>query len=58
MTAGGVGDMLAFFISFPDWYLAYRLGMEDTYSKLAKILVGPCDELLLAHAEGIRLGKL
>lgn len=58
MTAGGVGDMLAIFTSFPDWYLAYRLGMDDTYSELAKSLVGPLDELLLDHAQGIRLGKL
>jgi glycerol-1-phosphate dehydrogenase [NAD(P)+] len=57
MTAGGVGDMLAVFVSFPDWYLAYRLGMDSTYSELAKNLVGPLDELLIDHAEGIRLGK-
>jgi len=58
MTAGGVGDMLAIYVSFPDWYLAYRLGMDSTYSELAKNLVGPLDEILLAHAEGIRSGDL
>lgn len=58
MTAGGVGDMLAIFVSFPDWYLAHRLGMDSTYSELAKNLVGPLDELLLAHAEGIRSGRM
>ncbi len=58
MTAGGVGDMLAVFVSFPDWYLAHRLGMDSTYSELAKNLIGPLDELLLAHAEGIRRGRL
>src|SRR5512133_3708445 len=58
MTAGGVGDMLAIFVSFPDWYLAYRLGMDSTYSELAKNLVGPLDELLIDHAEGIRNGDL
>lgn len=35
MTVGGVGDMLAVFVSFPDWLLAHRLGMDDTYSELA-----------------------
>ncbi|MBV5323716.1 iron-containing alcohol dehydrogenase, partial [bacterium] len=55
---GGVGDMLAVFVSFPDWYLAHRLGMDSTYSGLAKNLVGPLDELLLEHAEGIRSGKM
>ena len=58
MTVGGVGDMLAVFVSFPDWYLAYRLGMDSSYSELAKNLVGPLDELLLEQSEGIRSGKL
>ncbi len=58
MTVGGVGDMLAVFVSFPDWYLAHRLGMDSTYSELAKNLVGPLAELLLEHAEGIRKGNL
>jgi glycerol-1-phosphate dehydrogenase [NAD(P)+] len=58
MTVGGVGDMLAVFVSFPDWYLAHRLGMDSSYSELAKNLVGPLDELLLEHAEGIRSGKM
>jgi glycerol-1-phosphate dehydrogenase [NAD(P)+] len=58
MTVGGVGDMLAIFVSFPDWYLAYRLGMDASYSELAKNLVGPLDELLIDHAEGIRCGEM
>ena len=58
MTAGGVGDMLAVFVSFPDWYLAHRLGMDSGYSELAKNLVGPLDEILLAHADGIQRGDL
>ena len=58
MTAGGVGDMLAVFVSFPDWYLAHCLGMDSTYSELAKYLVGPLDEILLAHVEGIRMGEM
>lgn len=58
MTVGGVGDMLAVFVSFPDWYLAHRLGMDSTYSELAKKLVGPLGDLLMEHADGIRTGKL
>jgi glycerol-1-phosphate dehydrogenase [NAD(P)+] len=58
MTAGGVGDMLAVFVSFPDWYLAHRLGMDSTYSELAKNLVGPLGDLFIEHAEGIRKGNL
>src|SRR6266498_3135467 len=57
-TAGGVGDMLAVFVSFPDWYLAHCLGMDSTYSELAKNLVGPLDEIFMAHAEGIRHGEM
>jgi len=58
MTVGGVGDMLAVFVSFPDWLLAHHLGMDETYSELAKMLVGPLADLLLDHAEGIRAGRL
>jgi glycerol-1-phosphate dehydrogenase [NAD(P)+] len=58
MTSGGVGDMLAVYVSFPDWSLAHRLGMDPDYTELAKNLIGPLDELLLAHAEGIRTGEL
>ncbi|HSJ87429.1 MAG TPA: iron-containing alcohol dehydrogenase [Anaerolineales bacterium] len=57
-TAGGIGDMLAVFVSFPDWYLAHCLGMDPTYSELAKKLVGPLDEILLEHAEGIKNGEM
>ena len=57
-TAGGIGDMLAVFVSFPDWYLAHCLGMDSTYSELAKNLLGPLDEILLAHAEGIKSGEM
>src|SRR6266498_778190 len=57
-TAGGVGDMLAVFVSFPDWYLAHCLGMDSTYSELAKNLVGPLDEIFMAHAEGIKNGEM
>jgi glycerol-1-phosphate dehydrogenase [NAD(P)+] len=58
MTAGGVGDMLAVFVSFPDWYLAHCLSMDSGYSELAKNLVGPLDEILLAHAHGIKNGEM
>jgi glycerol-1-phosphate dehydrogenase [NAD(P)+] len=57
-TAGGVGDMLAVFVSFPDWYLAHCLGMDSTYSELAKHLVGPLDDIFLAHADGIKNGEM
>jgi glycerol-1-phosphate dehydrogenase [NAD(P)+] len=58
MTAAGVGDLLAAFVSFPDWYLAHRLGMDPGYSALPQALMGPLDETLLAAAEAIRSRSL
>jgi glycerol-1-phosphate dehydrogenase [NAD(P)+] len=58
MTAGGVGDMLAVFVSYPDWYLAYRFGIDPTYSEFALELLGPVDEILIGEAEGILNGSL
>jgi glycerol-1-phosphate dehydrogenase [NAD(P)+] len=53
MTAAGVGDMLAIFVSIPDWILANRLGLDNTYSELAKQLLGPIDEALSSCAKNI-----
>jgi glycerol-1-phosphate dehydrogenase [NAD(P)+] len=58
MTAAGVGDLLAAFTSLPDWYLAHRLGMDRGYSTLPRALIGPMDEIFLAHAEAIHNGEL
>src|ERR1051325_5086572 len=46
-TAGGVGDMLAIFVSFPDWYLAHCFGLDSTYSELPNTLLGPLDQIFL-----------
>ncbi len=58
MTAAGVGDLLAAFVSFPDWVLANRLGLDPGYSPLAQELMGPLDEIFLAEAPAIRSGSL
>jgi glycerol-1-phosphate dehydrogenase [NAD(P)+] len=58
MTVGGVGDLLAFFVSSADWYLANRFGIDPNYTKLAHNLMGPLDQILLAEAQGIRTGSL
>jgi glycerol-1-phosphate dehydrogenase [NAD(P)+] len=58
MTAGGVGDLLAVFVSYPDWYLAHRLGLDETYSEFALQLLGPVDEILKSEAAGISGGAL
>lgn len=54
MTVAGVGDLLAIYVSLPDWYLAFQLGMDDSYSELAHDLMGPVDEIFLAYADEIR----
>jgi glycerol-1-phosphate dehydrogenase [NAD(P)+] len=58
MTVAGVGDLLAAFGSYADWWLAYRLGLDNSYTEFAQTLMGPLDEIFLAQAEGLRAGTL
>ena len=58
MTVAGVGDLLASFGSYADWWLAYRLGMDSTYSEFAQTLMGPLDEIFLEQAQAIKAGTL
>ncbi len=53
MTVAGVGDMLAGFVSLPDWYLANQLGMDPGYTEFACKLLGPVDEIFLSYTEEI-----
>jgi len=54
MTAAGVGDLLALFVSLPDWELACRLGMDTSCTRLPQALMGPLDEIILENAASIR----
>jgi glycerol-1-phosphate dehydrogenase [NAD(P)+] len=58
MTVAGVGDLLAAFGSYADWWLAHRLGLDDSYSEFAQTLMGPLDEIFLEQAEDIKAGTL
>jgi glycerol-1-phosphate dehydrogenase [NAD(P)+] len=58
MTAAGVGDLLAAFVSLPDWYLAHRLGLDESYTRFPQTLMGPLDTIFLAAAEAIRTRSL
>jgi glycerol-1-phosphate dehydrogenase [NAD(P)+] len=58
MTVAGVGDLLAAFGSYADWWLAYRLGLDTTYTEFAQILMGPLDEVFLEQAEELKAGSL
>jgi glycerol-1-phosphate dehydrogenase [NAD(P)+] len=56
MTVAGVGDMLAGFVSLPDWYLAHSLGMDPGYTEFAGRLLGPVDQVFLEYADEIKRG--
>ena len=58
MTVAGVGDLLAAFSSYADWWLAYRLGLDRTYTEFAQTLMGPLDEIFLEQADGLQAGAL
>lgn len=58
MTVAGVGDLLAAFGSYADWWLAYRLGIDNTYTEFAQTLMGPLDEIFLEQAEALQAGTL
>jgi glycerol-1-phosphate dehydrogenase [NAD(P)+] len=53
MTAAGVGDLLAAFGSYADWWLACRLGLDPSYTEFAQTLMGPLDEIFLEQAAAI-----
>ena len=40
MTRAGLGDCLARFVSYGDWYLAHQLGLVDRYSEAPLALMG------------------
>lgn len=58
MTIAGAGDMLACFVSFSDWLIAYSLGMDPSYSEFQHVLMGAIEEVFLEHADQIREGVL
>ncbi len=57
MTVAGAGDMLVGFVTFPDWLIANRLGMDPSYSEFPQTLVGKPDEIFLENAGSIREGS-
>src|SRR4030095_7026315 len=58
MTVAGVGDLLAAFGSYADWWLAHRLGLDNSYTAFARTLMGPLDEIFLEQADGLQKGTL
>ena len=57
MTRAGLGDCVARFISYGDWYLAHQLGLVDRYSETPLALMGAdLDESYLEHAPLVAQG--
>jgi glycerol-1-phosphate dehydrogenase [NAD(P)+] len=58
MTVAGVGDLLAAFGSYADWWLAHRLGLDNSYTPFAQTLMGPLDEIFMEQASDLQTGTL
>ena len=58
MTVSGAGDMLACLVSFADWFIAHRLGLDSTYSEFQQILMEPIENVFMDHADQIRENTL
>jgi glycerol-1-phosphate dehydrogenase [NAD(P)+] len=57
MTRAGLGDCVARFVSYGDWYLAHQLGLVDRYSETPLALMGEhLDDTYLEHAPLVRDG--
>jgi glycerol-1-phosphate dehydrogenase [NAD(P)+] len=58
MTRAGLGDCVARFISYGDWYLAHQLGLVDRYSETPLALMGAhLDDVYLEHAPQVTSGS-
>ena len=58
MTVSGAGDMLACLVSFADWFIAHRLGLDSSYSEFQQILMEPIENVFMDHADQIRENTL
>lgn len=53
LNRAGLGDMISMFTAPADWYLAGRLGMDDSWSSSAALLAREHGQAMLAAARGI-----
>ena len=54
MTVAGAGEMLVCFVSFSDWLIAHRLGMDPSYSEFQQTLMEPLETIFVENAAQIR----
>lgn len=50
LTRAGIGDMVAKFVCYGDWYLAYSLGLAPTYSEVPLMIMQDLDRVLMEYA--------
>lgn len=53
MTAAGFGDVLARSVAYGDWYIAYELGMADTFSLVPGQLLQHAEQHMIDQADSI-----
>ena len=58
MTRAGFGDVLARSVSYGDWYLAWQLGMDDSFSEVPGMLLQHAEQAMIEDAEKIGAGEL
>jgi glycerol-1-phosphate dehydrogenase [NAD(P)+] len=58
MTKAGFGDVLARGVSYGDWYLANRIGMDDGFSLVPGKLLEHAEQEMIRQAAGVATGDL
>ena len=58
LTRAGIGDMMAKWVCYGDWYLAHVLGLAPTYSESPLQLMADMDRLVLPYAQAASQGDL
>lgn len=57
LNASGFGELLSMFSAPGDWFLASRLGLDDTYAPVLTELLGRCGEGIADWSGGVGTGE-
>jgi glycerol-1-phosphate dehydrogenase [NAD(P)+] len=58
MTVSGAGDMLACLVSFSDWFIAHKVGLDSSYSEFQQELMASIEYVFMDNADLIRENTL
>ena len=58
MTVSGAGDMLACLVSFSDWFIAHKAGLDASYSEFQQELMASIEYVFMDNADLIRENTL